>query len=151
MSGVAPIWPSNNVAGARTPWLQRSRSAILLAITLLGIAYLAGHDPSVPGNTPPCPFRVVTGYRCPGCGTLRALHHVLQGNIAAAARLNILAVLALPLAFWIGLSHIYALIWARPPASVRFPPWVYHSVLLVILSYWVARNVPVRWYLWYGS
>jgi hypothetical protein len=53
-------------------------------------------DPATSGVFPPCPFRVLTGWLCPGCGSLRAMHQLLLGNFATAFALNPFAVISLP-------------------------------------------------------
>ena len=45
---------------------------------------------------PSCPFRLLTGLFCPGCGTLRALHQLLHGHLMTAIDFNPLAIIALP-------------------------------------------------------
>ena len=48
---------------------------------------------------PPCLFLSLTGLQCPGCGSTRALIHLLHGELRAAWRMNALFVLLLPGAF----------------------------------------------------
>ena len=67
--------------------------AFLLAGTLLFF-----FDPATAGFYPPCLFRTILGVQCPGCGSLRAAHQLLHGNIAAAWSLNKPLLIALPLA-----------------------------------------------------
>ena len=52
------------------------------------------------------PLARLTGWDCPGCGTLRAAHQLTHGNLAAAWRLNPLAVALAPVAFWLGLREL---------------------------------------------
>ena len=55
-------------------------------------------DPATAGFYPPCLFRSLFGFQCPGCGSLRAAHQLLHGDLAAAWALNRTVVVALPLA-----------------------------------------------------
>ena len=68
----------------------------LIALGIAGVAVLYTFDPRNPGTYPICPFLGLTGYHCPGCGTLRALHQLLHGNIIAALGYNPFTVLSLP-------------------------------------------------------
>lgn len=45
----------------------------------------------------PCPFRAVTGLKCPGCGVTRMCLALLRGDWAAAWRANPVLLLLLPL------------------------------------------------------
>ena len=49
----------------------------LIALGFAGVAVLYTFDPRNPGTYPICPFLGLTGFHCPGCGTLRALHQLL--------------------------------------------------------------------------
>lgn len=93
------------------------------------------------GTYPTCPSLLLTGWYCPGCGSLRALHSLTHLDLAAAWDMNPAAVLALPVlaAYWFA--------WARRAATGRHrtwlaPAWALWGLLALILVYWVARNVP---------
>lgn len=60
-------------------------------------------DPATAGFYPPCLFSALFGRECPGCGSLRAVHQMLHGNLAAAWALNKPIVVGLPLAALAGL------------------------------------------------
>ena len=46
----------------------------------VALATLATVDPNQPGHYPTCPFLATTGFYCPGCGALRAVHDLLHGE-----------------------------------------------------------------------
>ena len=138
-ASVARRRPAPRGAGARTRALAGpgGMAAVALAAALL----VRQVDPHEPGHYPPCPFRALTGLFCPGCGTLRAAHAALHGDLAGAVDMNVLAVLAVPvvLASWVA--------WLRRAATGRprtwlAPPWFPAAVGVVVVAFWVARNVP---------
>lgn len=47
---------------------------------------------------PKCPFKLLTGYSCPGCGIQRALHAALHGDLMKAIHYNYFLVYSLPYA-----------------------------------------------------
>ena len=58
-------------------------------------ALVAAFDPATTWWFPSCPFHALTGWLCPLCGSLRAVHALLQGSPAAALTLNPLTVTGL--------------------------------------------------------
>jgi hypothetical protein len=91
---------------------------------------------------PPCPFHALTGLYCPGCGSGRALHHLLHGEVPAALALNPLMVVLLPVMIvWAlinSLPSLFARIYTRVAPLGRWA-WVVPAVLAL---YWIARNIP---------
>lgn len=61
---------------------------LLVGGTWMGISYL------VPENWTPCFFHQLTGWPCPSCGSTRAFHALLQGEITDSVQINPLGVLA---------------------------------------------------------
>ena len=110
-----------------------SRRAALAAGGLaLALGLLYAIDPAqVPWTI--CPVRAVSGLACPGCGSLRGLHHLLHGEYRAALGHNLLLVLTLPLLAWLGGCWVGGRR-ARVPNALVLP------LLLVAVAYGVARN-----------
>jgi hypothetical protein len=114
----------------------------LTLAALLGCAYLAVVDPNNPSAPMPvCPTKVVTGWDCPACGGLRMTRALLHGDVAAAARANLLLLVLAPLAVvWLGTW------WRRTlragPAPAPSVPWTLAGPLLVVAVAWtVVRNL----------
>ena len=105
------------------------------------LALVAVVDPNQPGHYPTCPSLALTGFYCPGCGTLRCLHFLATGDPVMAWRMNPLAIVAIPYLVWSWLSWARRSVTGRPRAWLA-PPWVLWTVLVATLAYWVLRNVP---------
>jgi hypothetical protein len=125
----------------------RARRLILLALSLVGIAavyVLYTFNPAKSTFYAPCPFHVLTGLYCPGCGSLRALHHLLHGHLAAAFGLNPLMISSLPFLGYIFLSYVTGGI-RRQSLPIVFVPAIFIWMYLgVVLLFWVIRNIS--WY-----
>ena len=92
---------------------------------------------------PPCPFRTLTGFYCPGCGSLRAVHQLLHGNLLAGFRLNLLMMLSLPIMGYALIANIIYFVRGYPLPRIFVPAiWIW-ILLIVILLFWVLRNVPL--------
>jgi len=126
-----------------------SRAVSILAAAVIFVAagfYLwlvYSYDPSRVHIIPPCIFHTVTGLYCPGCGSTRAMHALLHGDIVRALGFNLLAVVAMPfIAGAIILSFIRNFTsWHVPKLDLgsRFSLFV----LVLIMVFWVTRNIPV--------
>ncbi len=122
------------------------RRRLLLGLALVGMAGVAAVlfflDPATTPWYPRCPFYALTGLFCPGCGSLRAAHHVLHGRLLMAFHLNPLAVLCAPWLAYAALSQTLGLMGGRAlPFRVIPARWVW-GLVVVMLSFWVVRNLP---------
>lgn len=132
--------------GSRLAASGRLRGLTLVAAppaaALASCVVLAFFDPRAPGPLPGCPFQAVTGLYCPGCGTVRALHRLVAFDPAGFVAYNPLLLLALP---YLALAYLG---WARrrlsdDPAPRRLAPaWAGVAVPVVVVAFWVARNLP---------
>lgn len=107
-----------------------------------GTLLVAFRDPGEPGHYPTCPFLLMTGFYCPGCGMMRLVHALAHGDVAAAFGLNPLLFVLLPV-----LGYLYArwtVLSARglPMRSALFRPVAAYSFVGVLAVYWVVRNLP---------
>jgi len=113
---------------------------ILLIVGLTVLFYLV--EPTKNSLFPRCVFNSLTGYYCPGCGSQRALHHLLHLNISGVASNNFLFIPALLL-----IVYHYAYKLLNKKFDLRLPglfyykstPWI---VFGVILLFWILRNLP---------
>lgn len=124
---------------ARPPALGLGSLIAALAL-LLVVAGLFRFNPAEHAFYPQCYFHHVTGWQCPGCGGLRAMHQLLHGHVLAALQLNAFAVFALPLCGWLLLREFLT---RRDGRVRRFvsPRWVWCG-LAVLLVFAVLRNLP---------
>ncbi|MFN7988127.1 MAG: DUF2752 domain-containing protein [Thermoanaerobaculia bacterium] len=120
--------------------LQGRRAQAFLALGAFSavLLVLAFVDPRTARFAPVCPFHRVTGLWCPGCGTGRALHALVHGDLGRALRLNALAVAAIPV--FLALALRAAL---RPEERLPVPPaWLQVLLCLLLAFFLVARNLP---------
>ena len=108
---------------------------------LAATAYVAAVDPAERGVFPPCPFRALTGWWCPGCGMTRATHHLLHGDVVVALRYNallpfVLTSIALVWFDW------YARSIGKRPVLGRIPWWAPAAGIVAALTFAVLRNLP---------
>ena len=122
---------------------RRWQLAALVLAASFGLSALLLIDPANSSFFPPCPFHALTGLHCPGCGTLRALHQLLEGNLRTAFLLNPLMVSFLPLIAYGFLSALVRALSGRNVPGVFVPAvWIW-TLLGVIILFWIARNIPV--------
>ena len=123
--------------------VNRRVTVALVWLTLaLGATYLFIFEPGKTGFFPVCPFRAITGFTCPGCGSTRGLHRLLHGDVVAAFELNPLMVLSLPFLLYALLRYTNAAVRSQPLERTRLNAKYIWMLLVVILSFWVFRNTP---------
>jgi hypothetical protein len=91
---------------------------------------------------PRCALHRLTGLHCPGCGSLRALHHLAHAELGAAFRCNPLLVVALPLvALWVGASLGRGRA-GRARGLGRFGPFWFWLGVGAVGLFGLLRNLP---------
>lgn len=120
--------------------IPRTTSIIGIAIVIvLGIfIYFSFNPEDYP--FPQCPFRLLTGYKCPGCGSQRAMHQLLHLNIAKAFSYNALLVLAIPFLAFLLLADILRYRYPKLYVASRNTAMSW-CVLVIIVSWTIVRNV----------
>jgi hypothetical protein len=114
------------------------------AVVAAAMVMLEVFDPATSGVFPPCPLRYLTGWYCPGCGSLRAMHQLLHGNLSAAWALNPLTVLLLPfLTYGIASYALFEIRGKHLPRLFLPAVWIRGFCALTIL-FGIARNIPVH-------
>jgi Protein of unknown function (DUF2752) len=129
---------------------NRTRQLIITAGVWLGLAtvgiFLFFFNPASPANQwfPKCPFRLLTGFQCPGCGSTRALYQLLHLHPLEAFKLNPLMVLTLPFIVYGFLGFTRSALLGKPQRRLFIPPVYLWMWLALLIFFWVFRNTP--WY-----
>ncbi len=119
---------------------RRSTVLAFWSLLIAGAAYLFIFEPGKSGLFPPCPFRLLTGWQCPGCGSTRALHQILHGHFEAAFMLNPLLMVGIPFMLFAFLRYSVIVLRGGVPRSNALPaPYIY-LMFFVIVSFWIFRN-----------
>jgi hypothetical protein len=109
-------------------------------------------DPAITSFFPQCPFHLLTDYDCPGCGSQRAIHSLLQGNIRQAADFNLLMVLFLPL---LGINFCFKIYSVLSRKEVKWTavnhPATPKIVFGLVIIFWIVRNIPVGPFSYFAS
>jgi len=136
----------------------RDRSAVAVARRLLLpggvlvlaasiVTYLAAVDPNQDGHYPTCPFLAVTGYQCPGCGSLRTVHALAHGDLREAFGLNVFAVVMVPVLVFFWLRWTAARLQGRPVRAKAGDPRLIWALFASIVLFWLLRNLPAASFL----
>ncbi|WP_394331100.1 DUF2752 domain-containing protein [Flammeovirga pacifica] len=118
---------------------------IIIGLTLLIIIYRR-FNPLAYDFFPKCPFKAVTGLDCPGCGSQRAIHQLLNFNLIAAFKYNPLLLLSIPYILieiifrWIDPRIIYK------QRKVLYGPIAIKIILIVVIAFSIGRNLLPKLY-----
>jgi hypothetical protein len=90
---------------------------------------------------PVCHFYSLTGLHCPGCGSLRALHELLHGNLIEAVRLNALLLLCLTVFVFLVARYVLAAVRRQRAFFTVRAVWLW-TFLCAAVAFSVLRNLP---------
>ena len=99
-------------------------------------------DPARYVFVPKCPFKLLTGLSCPGCGFQRALHAFLHGNWIEALQYNWFLIASIPYAIaliltnWMLPGHI-----SQSWRKVLENHYVIYLYITLFIVWWIVRNL----------
>jgi uncharacterized membrane protein HdeD (DUF308 family) len=111
------------------------------AVALAGACVLFVFDPTVAPFYPRCLFHSLTGLQCPGCGTTRALHHLLHGRVREAFQLNAMLFVLGPFLMIGGAAELRSAIHHAPRPGWLLHPWVGWAAASLVIGWWIVRNL----------
>jgi hypothetical protein len=125
-----PAWPA--IAGL----------AVVLVCTTALLAALFLVDPAGCPFYPQCLFHRLTGWNCPGCGSLRGMHQLLHGHLLTALRCNAPLMLSLPLAAFYSLRQFSRWRAGRPVTFPAIRPGAMLLFVGALAVFTIVRNIP---------
>jgi hypothetical protein len=117
-------------------------SVVIIVISIIAILYRI-YNPDGNIYFPKCPFRVLTGLKCPGCGSQRAVHFLLNFDIFRSLEQNALLVISIPYL----LTGIAFESFNNPGEKILkwrkllFGRKAIDIVLAIIIVFWILRNL----------
>ncbi len=117
-------------------------SIILILVGLIAIYKL--FDPTLVSDLfPKCPFYVLTNFKCPGCGSQRAIHQLLNGNFVSAFYANPLLIAAIP---YLILGYLFEYGYLKSFAlsdsiAILYGKTAILVVFLIVVLFFILRNV----------
>ena len=113
---------------------------VVVTVVIAAVVVYLLFDPLQSAFFPRCPFYMLTGFKCPGCGSQRVIQSLLNGDIVAAWHYNAFMLLSLPVI----VLYCYAEVMRtrRPALYIRLNSqaaiW---GIFAVVVLWWVARNI----------
>lgn len=121
--------------------VMKYKALIIVGFISAAAAVLFLFNPEVSSIYPTCPLNKFTGLYCPGCGTQRAAHEILHGNIAQAFSLNALFTLSVPFAIYYCFIEIFNRIAKTNLKNLTFNTRNLLTLLLMALVFMILRNI----------
>lgn len=121
-------------------WLRYKKIIVVMGIIAIAtICFLYYRFDPESGIFPRCVFKQMTGWDCPGCGSQRAVHALLHGEIARAWGYNAGLFVAIPLIAILRLGEMYRTKSQRIYRAIHHPI-VPIAIMVGIIGWTVMRN-----------
>ena len=98
-------------------------------------------NPSEHNFFPKCPFYSITTLYCPGCGSQRAIHKLLHGDITGAFKHNLLILLLFLVLIYDLIIYFLKRSFQKDFKNVLHQPKITMSILIIVVAFWVLRNI----------
>ena len=119
-----------------------------LSIIIIGVLVFLGMlalyvlwNPTETNVFPKCPFYSVTGIYCPGCGSQRAVHKLLNGSVIEGVRHNYLIVLLALVLLYQAFMFIMNTMLGKGVTNLLHKSKVTLGILVFVILFWVLRNI----------
>ena len=120
---------------------KSTSKAVLVTAFLLAVCLIYLLSGLLFGFYIPCPFRTLTGLKCPGCGLSHAAQDIIRLDFKAAIHDNALSLVIFPyLGFMIYRNYLYLSGKKDTPSEV-IGRRIDVIFLVMILFWWIIRNI----------
>ncbi|WP_226294396.1 DUF2752 domain-containing protein [Aquimarina algicola] len=100
-------------------------------------------NPSEISLFPRCPFHVCTGLYCPGCGSQRALHHLLHFDIVSTLDYNALYILGFAVIIYNVTVRGVNTLGKKTYYNYLYHPKTPIILAVIIILFWILRNINI--------
>jgi hypothetical protein len=126
--------------------VSKKKSVLYLSLTIgliAGCIIYFRYNPEGSVFFPKCPFLLLTGLKCPGCGSQRAIHALLHLDIGAAFCYNAFLILSIPYIILLLVSktvQFFTSNYSNFVFQIQRPTVIWSYFAFTVL-FWISRNV----------
>jgi hypothetical protein len=124
-------------------WVKRFKWIMIVALVLGVFLIFNMFNPYQYTFYPKCIFHELTGFKCPGCGSQRAIHYLANLDLVHAFNENALLVLSIPYVLVWGYCKIPSKKSDRLLAFIKFlfGRKALFVMLAIVIAFWIIRNI----------
>lgn len=112
----------------------------VITIVLITIVIYAYFNPEEHLFFPKCPFFQLTGLKCPGCGSQRAIHQLLNGNFTMAFHHNAFLMILMPWLCAITVCQFSISSRLKETRNKLLHKWIVNLYVVLLILWWILRN-----------
>ena len=120
---------------------KRSLVVISVVFILVLIALFYYKLDSLFNISIPCIFHKITNLYCPGCGITRAIFSLMEFNIIAAIKYNLLIILVFPFLGYYIFINVRDWIFFKERNNLVFSNKVWNFLLIITILFGILRNI----------
>ena len=120
--------------------LPKNKIVLFIPLVIVLLFVLYKYNPITSGIYPRCVSYSLFSINCPGCGTLRAIHHLFNGEIIHSIKSNIL--IYITIVYMLVRSLISKL--REQSFIINFSSREISGMMIFIIIYTIARNIPIE-------
>lgn len=111
----------------------------LITILIIGVCY--GIFVIKTGLGIPCIFKLITGFKCPGCGITTMFTHLMQLDFLKAFESNKMLFILLPILLLVFNKYIYIFIKTGKRELSKGQSVVINISLVLLIAFGILRNI----------
>lgn len=120
---------------------KRVQAYTIIIASVFFLAVLFFFNPAEYEYYPPCWFKTLSGYYCPGCGGMRGIHLLLNGHFTDAFRYNPLSFIAVPFLLYFMVYYSVFLINGKRLPVIPVNKYTISIPAILLLLFWILRNL----------
>lgn len=120
---------------------ERKKYVLKQTFQILGIGFAYFCFSGVTGIYIPCPIRLITGYKCPGCGITHYVLAMIHGNLSEAYASNQLLFFLIPALLLYGGFKIRRYIKDGRTGFNIFESILLSLVFMITIAFGIYRNI----------
>ena len=117
------------------------KSLLLLAFIAIAAALYFIYNPVDSVWFPKCAFYQLTGFECPACGSQRAIHAILHGDIIEGLKYNVFIVISIPYALGLILILMFKTPFTAKLREILLHYKVVYAYCIIFVAWWILRNL----------